>query len=213
MFDTALIQQCADPGIEIAIVERFIADAGSNDPLAVSITSGNRIILPEAPRSPDEALRLIQRFAGQASVRVGITQYPAGYGVSNAADIPVELLDPCTNIAMGTALFAKVYRIVAAGEEATSSSYFTEAVAAWKSGRLGADYVFGMPDPALVDRQEKGDGRDVHEEHAVRSADGRGVPDDLSVDPGSSADPNKAHIRIDLSAIDQGNPLQEWPDR
>lgn len=32
MIDTALIQQCVDPGLKPAIVERFIAEAGSLDP-------------------------------------------------------------------------------------------------------------------------------------------------------------------------------------
>lgn len=35
MVDAALIQQCANPGLEPAIVEKFIAEPGSPDPLAV----------------------------------------------------------------------------------------------------------------------------------------------------------------------------------
>ncbi len=203
MFDAALIQQCADPGIEIATVERFIAEAGSDNPLAVSITSGNRIILPQAPRSADEALRLIQRFVGQASVRVGITQYPAGYGVSAAAEISAEIVDACSNIRMGTALFGKVYRIVAAEETATNSTIFDEAVAAWRTGRYGVDYVFGMPDPGQVAEPELGEadqssggGKDL----AVET-DAPGSGRETISPPEEPSDPNNAGIRVDLSRI------------
>lgn len=51
MFELAFIEQCADPGIEIALVERFISAVGTDNPLAVSITSGNRRILPGRQRS------------------------------------------------------------------------------------------------------------------------------------------------------------------
>lgn len=37
MIDAALIQQCADPGQTPAIVEKFIAEAGSLDPVALPV--------------------------------------------------------------------------------------------------------------------------------------------------------------------------------
>lgn len=37
MIDAALIQQCAYPGLKPAIVDRLVAEAGSPDPLAVTI--------------------------------------------------------------------------------------------------------------------------------------------------------------------------------
>jgi hypothetical protein len=51
MVDAAFLQTCADPGIGIEIVERFIAAADTENPLAISITSDNRILLPEPPRA------------------------------------------------------------------------------------------------------------------------------------------------------------------
>lgn len=71
MFDAAFLEQCAAPGIKIEIVERFLAAVGAENPLAISITSGNRVILPEPPKSAEEAARLAQRFVVQAVVRRG----------------------------------------------------------------------------------------------------------------------------------------------
>ncbi|MCO5164708.1 MAG: conjugal transfer protein TraH [Mesorhizobium sp.] len=203
MFDAALIQQCADPSIEIAIVERFIAEAGSDNPLAVRITSGNRIILPEQPRNADDAVRLIQRFVGQASVRVGITQYPAGHGISDAAEISADIVDACENIRMGSALFGKVYRIAAAEEGSTGSSTFDEAVTAWRTGQYGEDYVFALPDPGPIAEREVGEadqtsggGSEPAFEEDMSDAGRKTIspPDELS-------DPNNAGIRVDLSRI------------
>src|SRR5690606_21607662 len=113
----------------------------------VTITSGNRIILPQAPQNADDAVRLIQRFVGQATVRVGLTQYPAGYGVSDATEITADLVDACQNIRMGTALFGKVYRIVAHAHGEAGPDTFREALAAWRTGAFQGAYVFGEADP------------------------------------------------------------------
>uniref|UniRef100_UPI00195370F7 hypothetical protein n=1 Tax=Klebsiella aerogenes TaxID=548 RepID=UPI00195370F7 len=77
-----------------------------------TVRAGGRVVLVPPPKSPDEALELVRRYVGQAVVRVGITQYPAGVGVTDASQLTADLGDPCKNIRMGTALFAKVYRIV-----------------------------------------------------------------------------------------------------
>ena len=74
MVDAALIQQCADPGLKPAIVEKFIATAGSADRFAMTVRAGGRVVLVPPPKSPDEALELVRRYVGQAVVRVGITQ-------------------------------------------------------------------------------------------------------------------------------------------
>jgi len=147
MIDAALIHQCTDPQIEIAIIERFITEAGSDNPLSVTITAGDRIILPEPPRNADDAVRLIRRFVGQATVRVGVTQYPAGYDVSDATEISADLVDACQNIRMGSALFGKVYRIVAHARGEDGSDVFREAIAAWRTGMFQDAYVFGEADP------------------------------------------------------------------
>jgi hypothetical protein len=112
MVDAALIKECSDPGLRPAIVEQFIERAGSPDPLAVTVRSGNRVVLVPRPKTAEEALALIRDNLGRNTVRVGITQYPAGLGVVEAGQLKPDLVDACENIRMGTALFAKVYRIV-----------------------------------------------------------------------------------------------------
>ena len=49
MLDAVLIQQCADPSLKPAIVEQFIAKGGSQDPLTVTVRSGNRVVLVPKP--------------------------------------------------------------------------------------------------------------------------------------------------------------------
>ncbi|MEK1929576.1 MAG: conjugal transfer protein TraH, partial [Pararhizobium sp.] len=73
MLDAALIQQCADPSLKPAIVEQFVAAAGSNDPLAVAVKSGGRLILVPKATSADAAIAIVRQYVGQAVVRVGLT--------------------------------------------------------------------------------------------------------------------------------------------
>ena len=112
MLDAVLIHQCADPTLKSAIVEQFIAKAGSQDPLAVTVRSGNRVVLVPKPTTPEEALALIRDNLGRNTVLVGITQYPAGLGIVEAGQLKPDMVEPCENIRMGTTLFAKVFRMV-----------------------------------------------------------------------------------------------------
>ncbi|GLS34989.1 conjugal transfer protein TraH [Mesorhizobium tianshanense] len=202
MIDAALIQQCADPRLRPAIVEKFIATVGSDNPLGVSITSGNRMILAPPATTPEEAMALVRRYVGQAVVRVGVTQYPAGLGIKDVSELKPDLVDACANIGLGTALFGKVYRIVAKWYGAPADEAFEDAIVAWRSGTFEGRSVFTEPDPGDVHiatpkpdepSTQKEDGRAAELEDAPEE----GLPDP----PLSDEDPNKAGIRIDLSGI------------
>ncbi|MCZ7497371.1 conjugal transfer protein TraH (plasmid) [Aminobacter sp. SR38] len=204
MVDVALIQQCADPGLKPAIIEQFIARAGSKDPLAVTVRSGNRVVLVPKPATADEAMDLIRKHIGRNATRVGITQYPAGLGILEAGQLKPDLVDACANIRMGTALFARVYRIVLewygnpTGEDG-ARQVFEDAIIAWQTGYFEGEAVFRTPDP----------GEEKHAEPEPAESDEVGVQtgdrreEDNAVLPADavSSDPNKAGIRIDLSGI------------
>lgn len=141
MLDAALIQQCADPSLKPAIVEQFVTAAGANGPLAVTVKSGGRLILVPKATTQDEAMAIVRQYVGQAVVRVGLTQFPAGVGVKDAADLKPDLVDPCENLRKGTAMFAKVLRIVAKwyGNPKNDDVFpqiFDDAVYAWKTGEF-----------------------------------------------------------------------------
>ena len=195
MIDAVLIHQCTDSKIEIAIIERFIAEAGSDNPLSVTITVGDRIILPEPPRNADDAVRLIRRFVGQATVRVGITQYPAGYDVSDTTEISADLVDACQNIRMGSALFGKVYRIVAHARGEDGSDIFREALAAWRTGMFQDAYVFGEADPGPLSGEENVSIEDSPEAMADSDSDRTTSMSEQNFDPYA------AGIRVDLSTL------------
>ncbi|HHV66298.1 MAG TPA: conjugal transfer protein TraH, partial [Ochrobactrum intermedium] len=91
MVDAALIKQCADSSLQPALVEQFIARAGSQDPLAITVRSGNRLVLVPKPTTPEEALALIRDNLGRNTVRVGVTQYPAGLGIVEAGQLKPEM--------------------------------------------------------------------------------------------------------------------------
>ncbi|WP_157016842.1 lysozyme family protein [Mesorhizobium xinjiangense] len=201
MFELALIQQCADPGVEIGIVERFISEVGSDNPLAVRITSGNRVILPEAPQTPDAALRLIAHYLGQAVVRVGITQYPAGHGITDASELNSDLLDACGNIQMGSTLFGKVYRIVAHAHGETSAEVFTEALKAWQTGMFEGRYVFGEEDPGPLPTDDEAADRAQPAEHTDEQESPTPDIGEASGGDGMGDDPNQAGIRVDISGL------------
>lgn len=197
MFELAFVEQCADPGIEIATVERFISAVGTDNPLAITITDGNRLILPEAPRTPEAAMLLIERFVGEAVVRVGVTRYPAGHGISDVSDLSPDLVDACGNIRMGTTLFGKVYRIVAHSRGAANQAVLAEALDAWRTGTFEDRYVFGEPDPGPLSVADEESNPDTYKDEArIEAPQDRGPVEDAGV-----ADPNEAGIRVDISGI------------
>lgn len=197
MIDAALIQQCADPSLKPAIVERFIAEAGSTDPLAVSVRSGDRVVLIEKPATSDEAMALLRKYVGKAVVRVGITQYPAGLGVSDVSEIKEDLIDACANIRIGTTLFGKVYRIVTKWYGNAVDEAFDDALYAWRTGYFEGKSVFSEPDPGSVEVATPAvDPPLPEEDDAIAS-----TPTDMVRERPGAADPNQAGIRVDLSGI------------
>ncbi|ARM90860.1 hypothetical protein GGE16_005879 [Rhizobium leguminosarum] len=211
MVDAALIQQCADPALKPAIVEQFIERAGSHDPLAVTVRSGNRVVLVPKPVTSDEALALIRQHVGRNTVRVGLTQYPAGLGVVEARELKTDIVDACANLRMGTALFAKVYRIVLKWygnptEKEVLPQVFDDAISAWQIGYFEGTAVFRAADPGE---------REVAEPDKEKPAsDAVGLPADTAgvevSDPANhdagGKDPNRAGIRVDLSGIGKERP-------
>jgi TraH_2 len=205
MIDAATIHQCADPGVKPAIVEKFVRAVGSPDPLAVTVRAGNRAILVTPPKTPDDAMELARRYVGQAMVRVGVTQYPAGLGVTDVAELQPDLVDACANIRMGTALFGKVYRIVTKWYGAPVDEAFGDAIDAWKTGYFDGKYVFDEPDPgSLPARKGASDAGDKPKPgDAARPASS---PDNGTQQDKKPDDPNKAGIRIDLTGIGVSKP-------
>ncbi|NTJ45319.1 conjugal transfer protein TraH [Agrobacterium larrymoorei] len=204
MVDAALIKQCSDHGLQPGIVEQFIERAGVPDPLAITIRSGSRVILVPKPTTPEDALLLIRENLGRNTVRVGITQYPAGLGILEAGQLKPHLVDECENIRLGTALFAKVYRIVTKWygdptETEVLPQVFDDAIIAWQTGYFEGAAVFQMeylddakpakPESVQRDGVDTGAGLPENEDRPEVPAEA------------SASDPSKAGIRIDLSGI------------
>lgn len=201
MLDAVLIQQCADPSLKPAIVEQFITKAGSQDPLAVTVRSGNRLVLVPKPATSEEALALIRDNLGRNTVRVGITQYPAGLGIVEAGQLKPEMVEPCENIRMGTALFAKVFRIVSKwyGNPTAKEvlpQVMDDAVIAWQTGYFEGVAVFPAEDPGEEEniRPEPADREDSEKDKAPHGVVER-------ANEAVASNPNRAGIRIDLSGI------------
>lgn len=197
MIDAALVQQCADPSLKSAIVERFIAEAGSSDPLAVNVRAGGRVVLVPTPLSPEEAMALIRQHVGKSVVRVGVTQYPAGLGIADVSELKPDLVDTCANIRMGTALFGKVYRIVTKWYGNAVDEAFDDAILAWKSGYFESRAVFNAPEPGEMGLAEPAPSGPAEENSSAEPAPGVASAPHYT-EPG---DPNQAGIRIDLSGI------------
>jgi len=204
MIDAALIQQCADTALRPEIVEMFIERAGSQDPLAITLRSGNRIVLVPKPTTPDEALALIRDNLGRNTVRVGITQYPAGLGIIEAGQLKPDLIDACDNIRMGTALFAKVYRIVTKWYGSPTAKdvlpqVLDDAIVAWQTGCFEGVAVFRAEDPGDVKLAEPQPVRRDGAETQAGLSEGETKPEEPA--DAVAPDANKAGIRIDLSGI------------
>lgn len=203
MLDAAFIQQCADPSLKPAIVQQFIARAGSPDPLTITVRSGNRVVLVPKPTTPEEALALIRDNLGRNTVRVGITQYPAGVGLVEAGQLKPDMVKPCENIRMGTTLFAKVFRIVSKWYGNPTAKEFLpqvmdDAVIAWQTGYFEGEAVFRAEDPDEAKPVEPPQG--IPDDGKEPAASERNSSEsDVPTEPAS--DPNKASIRIDLTGI------------
>lgn len=206
MIDAATIHHCADPGLKPAIVEKFIKAVGSPDPLAVTIRAGNRVVLVSPPKTPDQTMALVRRYVGQAMIRVGVTQYPAGFGVTDVSELKPDLVDACANIKMGTALFGKVYRIVVKWYGTPADQAFGDAIEAWKTGYFDGKYVFDEPDPGSLPPR-KGTPGDSDQPVKTDDAPKPATSADSGAQPAKEPDdPNKAGIRIDLTGIGVGKP-------
>lgn len=198
MLDAALIKECADPSLKPAIVEQFVQAVGSDDPLVIAVKSGGRLILVPKPKTAEEAIEIVRENIDSSIVRVGLTQIPAGIGLKDASELTAEIVDPCANLRTGTAMFAKILRIVAKWygnptSEEVFPQLFDDAVHAWRTGKFEGENVFQAADPggAVVQRLpvEADDAGEFQESgFSIKSDEAPIKPDD-------------AGIRIDLTRI------------
>lgn len=203
MIDAALIQQCADPRLSVEIVQKFVEEVGAADHLTVTVKSGQRTFAVPKPTTAEEALSLTQQHVGQAVVRVGVTQYPAGLGIADKSELSIDLFDPCENLRMGTALFGKVYRIVTKWYGNPRPEAFDDAIWAYGTGIFEGERVFYADDPedVKVAEPKAAEAREAEGEQSAETEAGEGA----SEPPFKDEDPNKASIRIDLSGIKSHN--------
>jgi hypothetical protein len=205
MIDATLIKKCADPSLTPAIVEQFVAAAGSEDPLAITVMSGGRLVLVPKAKTPEDVLDILKQHVGKASVRVGITQFPAGVGITDINQLDIGLADPCENLKRGTALFAKIARIVTRWYGSPTSQevlpqLFEDAILAWRTGEFEGASVFQATDPGGATFLN---GKPLANKTDPVEAD---VPDEnentgAAAEPKSDRTADDADIRIDLSRI------------
>ncbi|RWC37733.1 MAG: conjugal transfer protein TraH, partial [Mesorhizobium sp.] len=115
-----------------------------------------------------------------------------------------DLVDVCANLRMGTALFAKVYRIVTKWygnptDKEVLPQVFDDAIIAWQTGYFEGTAVFQAPDPAAVTLAEPTPASEG--ETAEQRGDKTAAGDSDPAREAATTDPNKAGIRIDLSGI------------
>jgi hypothetical protein len=108
------------------------------------------------------------------------------------------LLDACSNLRQGTALFGKVWRIVLnwygnPTDESVLPQMLEDATEAWKTGTFEGSSVFTAPDPrpSKLSRVEVENG-----EAPPTAGEPLRTPSETSTTP-----PYEAGIRVDLSGI------------
>ncbi|MDF1600346.1 conjugal transfer protein TraH [Mesorhizobium sp. YIM 152430] len=199
MIDPELIQLCADPRLEVEIVQQFVSEMNASDHLTIHVSQGNRTILVPKPETIEQAVETTQEWVGQANVRVGLTQYPAGLGITDPSQISHELFDSCENLRLGTELFGKVLRIVTQWYGGPAEPAFDDAIYAYRTGWFEGERVFYADDPGDVEvATPSRSTTPVETEVGGSPAQAEAGP---SEPPFSDQDPNAASIRIDLSGI------------
>jgi hypothetical protein len=104
---------------------------------------------------------------------------------------------------MGTALFAKVYRIVTKWYGRAVDEAFEDAITAWQTGYFEGTAVFRAEDPGRIDlavpkaRHAPGETGENSNSHPDKGKE----PTGQAAEQEELADPNKAGIRVDLSGI------------
>lgn len=204
MLEAALIEKCADPSLNLKVVEEFVRAVGNGDPQAVTVKIGRKKILVEKAETPEQALAIARRYVGQATVRVGMTSFPAHLGIEGGMELSPTLFDACENLRMGTAMFAKVMRIVAAwyGRNASNEALpyiLSDSLHAWVSGEFEGKDVFRAEDPGGLAAE-----RQVIRPRERRVSDETSLP---SVDEAQPGDITSADMRIDLSGIGSNAPI------
>lgn len=218
MIDAEFIRQCADPRLSVEIVQQFVAEIAAPDHLQVTIKSGSRTFAVPKPTTPEEAMDLTKQYLGQAVIRVGLTQYPAGLGVQNVEDLSMNLFDRCENLRMGTAMFSKIYRIVTKWYGGPRPEAFEDAMLSYASGYFEGQSVFYAKDPGdvavwkpvsaeqLAAAQER---MGIDNAAPVAPTDPDAGPEEgapaPSEPPFSDQDPNRASMRINLNGIKTHN--------
>lgn len=227
MIDAAFINQCADPRLSVEIVQKFVEEIAAPTPLHVTVKSGMRTYAIPRPATPEEAMAVTKQYVGQAIVRVGMTQYPAGLGIENADQLSMNLFDSCKNLRMGTAMFSKIYRVVTKSHGNPRPEAFEDAMLAYASGYFEGENVFRAKDPGdvavwkpgpaaqLAAAQARITGEDtpassadpVSEVMAAGPESRQHLPTENgpSEQPFSDKDPNRAPMRINLTGIKAHN--------
>ncbi|MEP0232707.1 conjugal transfer protein TraH [Roseibium sp.] len=206
MIEAALIKQCAVPSLKPAIVEEFLAAAGSDDPLNVTVRAGSKTFLVPKAKSPEEAIELVHDYLGKAVVRVGLTQYLLGMDITDKSQVTAGVFDPCNNIKIGTAQFSRVYRIVTQWYGSSVPLALEDAIKAYQTGYFEGEYVFSVKDPRQSVELSAPDPAARQEGVPVPKAIGaKSEPRNERRQQLWSQHPNKADIGVDLSVIGDYN--------
>jgi hypothetical protein len=230
MIDAAFINQCADPRLSVEIVQKFVEEIAAPNPFHVTVKSGMRTYAIPRPTTPEEAMAVTKQYVGQAIVRVGLTQYPAGLGTENADQLNMNLFDSCENLRMGTALFSKLYRIVTKWYGNPRPEAFEDAMLSYASGYFEGENVFKAKDPGAVvvwkpapAAQARITGEDIPPSSAGPVSEVMAAAPEPSgqvstenghsEQPFSDQDPNRAPMRINLTGIKAHNLEASAPTR
>lgn len=172
----------------------------------VTVRAGSKTFLVPKAKSPEEAMKLVQEHLGKAVVRVGLTQYPVGIGATDKSQFTADVFDTCNNIKIGTALFARVYRVVTKWYGTPVQEAFEDAIEAYQTGYFDGEYVLTVKDP--------GESVELATPEADTSMEDASAPDTENAGQNSknelrqqlwAQDPNKADIGVDLSGIGDFN--------
>ena len=64
MIEAELIQQCADPRLNVEIVQQFVEQIGAADHLTITVKQGERVILVPKPKTVEQAIATTREWVG-----------------------------------------------------------------------------------------------------------------------------------------------------
>lgn len=130
MFDALIIDQCKHKEVPTELVLQIIKIESSSNPYALNINTKDSPPKAIIPSSKEEAFTIAQKYINEGhSVDIGLMQINSK---NLGANTIIDVLDPCTNITLGSSIYHSFYKATPAQDD--DKTRIQKALSAYNTG-------------------------------------------------------------------------------